>query len=161
MNHIYVKKIINPSQNIVNIIIDWMYEWWTSEYEDDRTREEIECEIIHSFQENRLPQTYGLFLDNQLIGMYQFSYSDLDSRPDIYPWLCNVYIDKEYRNQGYGYFLMNTITENARSNLDFTEIYLFTKHIGFYEKFGWRYINDLETFRAKPRMQRLYKLDLL
>lgn len=160
MNKIYVQKIINPNQNIINTIIDWMQEWWKQEYCDDRTREEIECEIFHSFQNNRLPQTYGLFLNNEMIGMYQFSYSDLESRPDIYPWLCNVYIDKKYRNQGYGKILMNSIQENARKNLKFGEIYLFTKHVGFYEKFGWKYIENIETFRCLPRIQRLYRLDL-
>lgn len=55
---------------------------------------------------------------------------------------------------------MNSIMENARKNLDFKEIYLFTKHIGFYEKFGWKYVSDIDTFKASPRIQRLYKLDL-
>lgn len=86
MNEIQVKKIIDPDKDIINTIVDWMQNWWMQEYSDDGMREEIECGIIHSFQENRLPQTYGLFLNNKIIGMYQFSYTDLDSRPDIYPW---------------------------------------------------------------------------
>ena len=160
MNEIQVKKIINPDKDIINAIVDWMQNWWMQEYSDDSMREAIECEMIHSFQEDRLPQTYGLFLNNKIIGMYQFSYNDLDSRPDIYPWVCNVYIDKEYRNHGYGKIMMDSIMENTRKNLDFKEVYLFTKHIGFYEKFGWKYVGDIDTFKASPRIQRLYKLDL-
>lgn len=160
MNEIYVQKIINPNQKIINTIIDWMQEWWKNECYDDRTREEIECEIVHSFQSNRLPQTYGLFLNNEIVGMYQFSYSDLSTRPDIYPWLCNVYIDEKYRSRGYGKVLMNSVQENARKNLNFGEIYLFTKHVDFYEKFGWKYTGNIETFSCFPRVQRLYRLDL-
>lgn len=160
MNEICVKKITNPNPDIINTIINWMQEWWSQEYFDDRTREEIVCEIAHSFQEDRLPQTYGLFLDSEIIGMYQFSYSDLDSIPDIYSWLCNVYIDKEYRNRGYGKVLMSSVPENASKCLNFDEIYLFTKHTDFYEKFGWKYVSDIDTFRCLSRIQRLYRLDL-
>ena len=38
----------------------------------------------NSLQKNRLPQTYGLFLDGNIIGMFQFTYEDLSVRPDIY-----------------------------------------------------------------------------
>jgi len=40
-----------------------------------------------------------LLLEIKLFGMYQFTYEDLFVRPDIYPWLANVYIDEEYRNK--------------------------------------------------------------
>ena len=66
------------------------------------TFEEIKNFVKHSLQESRLPQTYGAFINNEIIGMYQFSYEDLFVRPDIYPWLANVYVDENYRKQGYG-----------------------------------------------------------
>jgi GNAT superfamily N-acetyltransferase len=67
----------------------------------------------HSLQENRLPQTYGIFVDNKIVGMYQFAYEDLSIRPDIYPWLANVYIDEAYRNKGLCRKMMETVKENA------------------------------------------------
>ncbi len=41
-------------------------------------------------------------LDDNIIGMFQFTYEDLSVRPDIYPWLANVYIDEKYSKMGYG-----------------------------------------------------------
>lgn len=112
----------------------------------------------HSMQNNKLPQTYGLFLDNKIIGMYQFRYDDLDVRPDIYPWLANVYIDKKYRKLGYGKILLESAIENTKNIIGFNEIFLFTKHIGLYEKFGFEFVELIDTYNETDRIQRLYKL---
>ena len=113
--------------------------------------------MFHSLQEKRLPQTYGLFLDETLIGMCQFTMGDLFSRPDIYPWLANVYIDKVYRSCGYGRFLLNSVRKTAEK-AGLKELYLFTTHEGLYEKFGWDFIQEIDTF-LEPRTQCLYRLD--
>ncbi len=113
----------------------------------------------HRFQTNRLPQTYGMYLGDILIGMYQFTNGDLFVRPDIYPWLANIYIDMPYRKEGYGRYLLSTVRENAIENLHVKELYLFTMHKGLYEKFGWKFAEEIDTF-LKHRIQRLYRLDL-
>jgi len=41
--------------------------------------------MAHSLNEVRLPQTFGLFDGERLIGMYQFTLSDMFHRPDVYP----------------------------------------------------------------------------
>lgn len=92
--------------------------------------------------------------------MFQFTYEDLEVRPDIYPWLANLYVDEEYRNKGIARILLEKVNEIAKTSVDFDELYLFTKHIGLYEKFGWKYISELDTHIENPRMQRLYKLDI-
>ncbi len=111
-------------------------------------------------QKDKLPQTYGLFLNNKIIGMYQFTLKDLDVRTDIYPWLANVYIDKQYRKLGYGKILLESVIKNAKNIKDFKEIYLFTKHISLFEKFGFEFIELIDTYNEKDRIQRLYKLKI-
>jgi len=152
------KQLINVEENILNITTRWMYDWWGKR--DKYTFEEVKCFMKHSMQKDKLPQTYGLFLDDTIIGMYQFAYEDLSIRPDIYPWLANVYIDKEYRGKGYGKKLLENVEKTAQENIAFEEIFLYTKHIGLYEKFGWKFISDFDTYSKEPRMQRLYKLTL-
>ena len=92
--------------------------------------------------------------------MCQFIYDDLDVRPDIYPWLANVYIEEKYRNKGYGRILIENATKVAHDVIQFNELFLYTKHIGLYEKFGWKYIGDIDTFKDESRIERLYKLDI-
>ena len=120
MNNVEVKKIVQTDDNTLNTITEWMYNWWGKE--DGYVFEEVKCFMKHSLQENRLPQTYGIFVDNKIVGMYQFAYEDLSIRPDIYPWLANVYIDEAYRNKGLCRKMMETVKENAEKNLEFNEI---------------------------------------
>ena len=81
-------------------------------------------------------------------------------RPDIYPWLANVYIDKRYRNKGYGRKMLETVKEASKDIKDYKEIFLWTEFKGFYEKFGWTFISDIDTYSEEYRIQRLYKLSL-
>lgn len=91
MEEIEIKKVTEINENNLNKVTEWMYKWWGKD--EMHTFEEIKNFVKHSLQENRLPQTYGAFINNEIVGMYQFSYEDLFVRPDIYPWLANVYVD--------------------------------------------------------------------
>lgn len=153
-----VKKLVNVDDLILDKITNWMYNWWGEI--DGYSKDAVRCFMKHSMEDNRLPETYGLFLDNEIIGIYQFAYNDLNVRPDIYPWLANVYIDENYRGKGYGRKLLESVFDNAKKTIAFDEIFLYTKHKGLYEKFGWTFIEEIETFKKEQRIERLYQLDL-
>lgn len=153
-----VKQLINVDINILNTITTWMYNWWGKD--EGYSFDGIKCFMKHSMQENKLPQTYGLFLDNKIIGMYQFTLEDLDVRTDIYPWLANVYIDENYRKQGYGKILLESVMRNVKNIKNFKEIYLFTKHINLFEKFGFEFVELIDTYSDFDRIKRLYKLKI-
>lgn len=153
-----VKKIVNIDISIIEKITVWMYEWWGEN--EGYSYDAIKSYMKYSLQEKRLPQTYGIFLDDNLIGIYQFRLDDLFVRPDRYPWLANVYIDVPYRNKGYGKALMESVKSNAKQCFSYNEIYLYTTHIGLYEKYGWEFVSEIDTCLEQNRIQRLYKLNL-
>ena len=153
-----IRKITDIDSDTLNKITEWMYHWWGKE--DGYTLEAVKCRMKHSIQKERLPQTYGLFLDNEMIGMYQFTLEDLFVRPDIYPWLACVYIDGNYRNKGYGKILLESVKSMAQENLKSDEIYLYTKHVGLYEKFGWEFVSEINRFKKEAITERLYRLSL-
>ena len=107
MEELEFKQITEINESNLNIMTNWMYNWWGKK--DGYTFEKVKYYMKHSMQKDRFPQTYGLFLDNKIIGMYQFTLEDLDVRPDIYPWLANVYIDEQYRNKGYARKLLENV----------------------------------------------------
>ncbi|MBO5569633.1 MAG: GNAT family N-acetyltransferase [Clostridia bacterium] len=148
-----VKKMITADH--LDMMTKWIFDWWGKA--ENYSYEAVYSYMSYSLQETRLPQTYGLFLNEKLIGMYQFTMEDLFSRPDIYPWLANVYIDKAYRSCGYGRFLLNSVKETAEK-AGLSELYLFTTHEGLYEKFSWDFVREIDTF-LEPRIQRLYRLN--
>lgn len=152
------KQLIDIDDKTLDIIIRWMFDWW--EKDEGYSYEKLRYFMKHTMQKDKLPQTYGLFLDNQIIGMYQFTFSDLDVRPDIYPWLANLYIDEKYRGKGYGRILIENATKKAQEIIKDDEIFLFTEHVGLYEKFGWKYLCDINTFNEVFGTERLYKLKI-
>lgn len=113
-------------------------------------------------QKDKLPQTYGLFINEEIIGIYMFLREDLTIRPDIYPWLGNVYIDKKYRKKGYTKILLQTVLENLKNNTSERILYGYTMHVGLYEKYGWKFISNIDTYNKnkKERIQRLMKLEV-
>jgi len=38
--------------------------------------------------------------------------------------------------------------------------YLYTSHLGLYEKYGWKFVEELKTFKENANIERLYKLNL-
>ena len=139
-------------------ICDWYYNWLG--IKNNESIEEIKFTFEHSLCKNKLPQTFVALIDGEPAGMYQLSMSDdLNSRPDLYPWLINVYVDEKFRGRNVARELMNTVKENAKE-LGLTELYLYTKHIGLYEKFGWKFIEEVKTFKDDSPVERLYKLEI-
>jgi len=154
VQNLTVKRITDARD--LDKITDWMYGWWGKA--EGYAYDAVRCCMQHSLQTNRLPQTFGLYEGDALIGMYQFTNEDLFPRPDIYPWLANVYLDPRRRGLGYGRFLLSTVQRSAAS-IGLSELYLFTEHTGLYEKFGWTFVETIDTF-LQPRLQRLYRLEI-
>ena len=151
-------KLEESNNLIFDKICDWYYNWLG--IKNNESIEEIKCTFEHSLCKNKLPQTFVALIDGEPAGMYQLSMSDdLNSRPDLYPWLINVYVDEKFRGRNVARELMNTVKENAKE-LGLTELYLYTKHIGLYEKFGWKFIEEVKTFKDDSPVERLYKLEI-
>lgn len=152
-------RLESSDNYIFEKVCEWNYNWWG--VRDNKSIEEVEEYLKHSLcKNNKMPQTFVALVDGIPAGMYQIAMSDdLESRPDIYPWLINVYVDEKYRGNNIGRNLLNTVKENAK-NIGLTELYLYTKHIGLYEKFGWQFVEEVKTFREESPIERLYRLEI-
>ncbi len=151
-----VKKLTTITEEELSKMTDWMYEEWG--LDEGFNKENIACKLRHSLQEYQYPQTYGLFLENTLIGMYQFTLDDLPARPDIYPWLANVYIAQEYRQKGYSNILLSSVIEYAKKYLPTNKLFLYTKHTHLFEKYGWEFLGLIEPYQPNLGQQRFYRL---
>jgi len=158
MQTLSIRQIIDPKDPCLPLLCQWLMDWWG--HEEGFTKEKMASYIGHSLCKERIPQTIVLYLGDTPIGMYQFSMTDIDVRPDLYPWLANVYLDPAYRNRGYGTVLMEHIRNTAREGLPFQELFLYTTHTELYERYGWDFVSEIDTFLEHNRMQRLYRLDL-
>ncbi len=151
-------KLQDSKNAVFEKVVEWNYNWWGKP--EGKTLEEVRCIMEHSVNPERLPQTFVAMLDGEAVGMYQLSmHDDLSGRPDIYPWLINVYVDEKFRNKNICRRMMNTVKVNAKK-ANLTELYLYTNHIGLYEKFGWEFAEEVKTFKENSPVERLYKLSL-
>ena len=148
-------KLEDSNNYIFDKICNWNYNWWGKR--DGESIEKVRYYMEHSLCANKIPQTFVALIEHEPVGMYQITSYDDISRPDIYPWLANVYVDKNYRGKGIFKELMNTVCENSKK-LNIKELYLYTSHLDLYEKFGWEYIEDVKTFREDSPIERLYRL---
>lgn len=153
-----IRQLVQPDGQLVETMTGWMYQWWGQR--EGYTREAVRLYVRRSCQRDRLPRTYGLFLGDRLIGMYQLRLEDLFVRPDVYPWLANVYLEPDFRGRGYGRMLLMSVRENAMQLTGFDELFLYTTHEGLYEPFGWQLVEEIDTHLEGARMQRLYRLPL-
>ena len=158
MAELEIIKLETDQGPVFEAVMEWNYHWWGQG--DGHTYDEVRSTLAHSVNAQRLPQTFVAMLDGEPVGMYQLSMSDdLKGRPDIYPWLINVYVDVRFRGRGISRVLMESVPEKARQ-AGLKELYLYTSHVGLYEKFGWELVELVPTFKADSPLERLYRMDL-
>ena len=150
-------QITEKNHPFVPTLCKWLLSWWGKN--EGFSYEKMQYYLENSLNGNQsLPQTFVLTLNNKPIGMYQFSITDLDVRPDIYPWVINIYIDPAYQCNGYLHLLMASVKEKAIA-LGLKELYLYTYHQNLYEKYGFLFIENFPTFIQRGDTQRLYHYD--
>jgi GNAT superfamily N-acetyltransferase len=152
-----IRQILQPDEDLTETMTDWMYSWWGET--EGYPREAVRLYVQNSCQP-RLPCTFGLFADGRLRGMYQLRLEDLFVRPDLYPWLANVYLEPSARGLGLGGRMLSSVRDHARQLTGFPQLYLYTAHQGLYEKYGWVLAGEIDTCLPQRRIQRLYRLSL-
>ncbi|MGN1156507.1 MAG: GNAT family N-acetyltransferase [Agathobacter sp.] len=153
--NVKIIKVKESDTEYIKIMTDWIYNWWGKE--EGYPKEEIYSFCRHSISENRIPQTFLALADGQPAGMYQILMSDCKSRTDIYPWLTDVYVDEAFRGLGIAKRLLESVPEKAQQ-LHLNELYLYTHLQGFYEKFGWEFVEKFDPYTTPEGIQKLYCL---
>ena len=111
--------------------------------------------MLHSIDTpSPLSRWYALVKAEDIIGGFGLIANDFNSRQDLYPWLCALFIEQSERGQGLGgRLLAQGIAETRR--LGFEKLYLATDHIGYYERYGFKYIGDCYDVGGAP--ERIYE----
>lgn len=129
-------------------IARWHFDEWgylnpgkTLEYRIERMQRYI--------ADNPIPSMLIAIDGDAVLGTAALVEADMDSHPELTPWLASVYIREDQRGLGLGKKLVQALMDFAgQQHLE--RLYLFTPdQAGFYAKLGWK-TRAQETYRATP-----------
>ena len=100
---------------------------------------------------------FGWYLcldEDRIVGGMGVIENDFHNRKDLSPNICAVYTEEKYRNQGIAGNLLN-MTVNDLGQKGINPVYLVTNHVGFYERYGWKFLCMVQG-DDEPDMTRMY-----
>lgn len=113
--------------------------------------------IQHSSEPGKpLPRFFLLLKGGKITGCYGLVTNDFVSRHDLFPWFACLYVEEEHRGQELGKLMMEHAAKEAKKS-GFSSMYLVTDHEGYYEKYGWRRIED--GYDPKGVKTRIYEME--
>ena len=146
-------KIVNVKeyQGGIESAIAYIHDKWGSRENYDFYRDAI----VHSSEPGRrLPKFFLLLDGDEIVGCYGLVTNDFISRHDLYPWFACLFIDERKRGGELGKLLMDHAEKETRK-AGFSSLYLTTDHDGYYERYGWRRIED--GFEPSGKRTRIYE----
>ena len=128
--------------DLVPVVAGWAHEeFWSYA---GRTLEETRILFTPVPRTTWLPRTFVLLDGATPAGMASVVEHDLESRPELAPWLAAVVVDRGARGRGHSRTLVRFIEELARDH-GVETLWLFTWSAeGLYAKLGWRAVERLE-----------------
>ncbi|MBQ8185452.1 MAG: GNAT family N-acetyltransferase [Clostridia bacterium] len=127
----------NPDR--LDVYIDYFQSKWAT---PDSMMVYADC-LRHGKSPDRLPAWYLLmdsdtFDPGRIAGCAGLIPNDFISRMDLYPWLCALLVEPEYRGNNHGSLLIHRAIEDA-ARMGFDFIHCATDHCGYYEHFGFEF----------------------
>lgn len=110
---------------------------------------------IEAYLNNETEYGWYLCLDGiKIVAGLGVIENDFHNRKDLTPNVCAVYTEKDYRSKGISGKLLNLVVSDMKKK-GITPLYLLTNHIGFYERYGWKFL-CLAQGDGEPEMSRIY-----
>lgn len=130
----------------------WLYEQWGYFHDHDSVDRRM-GELRERLDPTRIPMAFVALSSDASgaipIGTASLTADDLETRPDLTPWLASVFVPAEYRRAGVGVALVRAVVAQARF-LGVGTLYLFTEDRSeFYAQLGWTFANQ-ENYRGHP-----------
>ncbi len=125
------------------------YNWWGQK--KNKTLDQLTNEYQSILFKSELPKLYVLKDKDKVIGAYELNEHDNISKKEYKPFLANVFIKEEYRGNGYSKLLIESAKEEA-CKMGYNDLYLHSKHVNYYEKFDFKYLETIDTDYGPKRI---------
>lgn len=88
---------------------------------------------------------FAAIVDKRIVGFCTFMKTDYYPDNKYFPWISTIFVDEEYRGKRISQHMIETVVEYAKS-LGFSHVYIPSDKTGFYEKYGFEKIDELENY---------------
>ena len=121
--------------DLAPLVAQWLWEefWHFGGY----TLQETLDAVLTSVTAAALPRTFILLANGEPVGTASLARDDLETRPDLLPWLAGVIVTPQARRKGYAAHLVSAVEDEARAQ-GVPTLWLYThtaEHI--YARLGW------------------------
>lgn len=139
-------EIINlkNNENYLKEYVELCYKEWGTNCNETQRKIKVDRKVkeILLDKNDKLIFALGLINECNLLGFISLLKIDGEERTDLTPWYGTMYVKNEYRNHGYSKILNDAILKESK-RLGYNKLYLKTKLINYYEKFGAKYLDKL------------------
>ena len=135
-------SILHEQLQYFKQVAQWHQEEW-AHLNDGETLQEREVRMKNTFLNAEIMDTMFIgSVNGELIGTAAIIQSDMDTKPQLAPWLASVYVDVEKRGKGYGALLVKHAMNEAKQ-MGIYKLYLYTPdQSDFYKRLGWDIVSE-------------------
>ncbi len=129
---------------------------WRALYPEDSVAT-FATDLARSLGTDPVPSTWVLVAGRAVIGSVSLIEHDLDNRPELTPWLANLWVERAWRGHGLGKQLVLHACEQGYQR-GLQRLYLYTpEHAAFYLALGWEML-AVSTRNGVPITLMSYRL---
>ena len=142
--HLVVSTAERP--DLAPVVASWLWgEFWRAR---GSSLEETLAVVRTSVTAQRMPRTFVLLVDGKPLGTASLAAQDLETRPDLTPWLAGVFVEPAARGQGLVAHLIGAVEEECRADVDPDAMALYEERR---ERLSARRLANCRDIRARRR----------
>lgn len=133
-----VDSIMNHP-DLVETVAWWQWGEWGHLDPTDSLTARI-ASLYYQTQHPGIPTTFIAMDGDEPLGSASLTAHDMETHPELTPWLASVYVTPAARARGVASALVRRVVQEAAAQ-GASRLYLFTENArGLYEKLGWQVI---------------------
>lgn len=138
MPHQFRIDYLVDNVDLLPLLAQWHHaEWSLNTAPTIKDRIEL---IRNRLGRREIPTTLVALRGANPLGFVSLVPNNMDSHPELFPWLASLYVPPALRRQGIGAALVKAILKEAEA-IPIRHLYLFTSgQAAFYEPLGWHTI---------------------
>lgn len=140
---------------LIPVLAQWHQQEWQHLNPPSYDLQARIMEYHQAVSSTALPQMWLAHNNGQALGSARLIEHDMETHPELNPWLASLYVHPEFRRQGIATRLIKKV-EFVAQQLGFHRLYLYTEdrqhmyqQLGWLEQFREEYFDEMVVVMAK------------